>query len=154
MIRRLGHKIRLAQRAFRHDEEGVAAVEFALTLPIYLGALIFLIEMARIAYTQGVILHAAEEATRYALVHYDATSDEVQAKAQENLLGLDPDHLTAIIVTAPVDPTDQTKLVTVEVQYEYVPILPLNEIMSLGDTEGFSLVGESKGFITEEIPAS
>lgn len=149
-FKRLG----LLLRRLHRQEQGVAAVEFALTLPIYLGALIFLIEMARIAYTQGVILHAAEEATRYALVHYDATASDLQDKARENLLGLDPANLTAIIVTAPVDPADQTKLVTVEVQYQFVPILPLNQIMSLGKTEGFALTGASKGFLTEEIPAS
>jgi len=134
------------------DEGGVAAVEFALTIPIYLGAIIMLVELSRIVYTQGVVLYAAEEATRYALVHYDATSDDVQAIAEQNLLGLDPDNITAIIVTSPVDPDDQTKLVTVEVRYQYLPILSLEAFLDLGDDAGLAITGESKGFLTEEIP--
>ncbi|MCJ9428596.1 TadE/TadG family type IV pilus assembly protein [Kordiimonas marina] len=139
-------------RGFRRAERGVAAVEFALTLPIYLGAVIFLAEVARIAFTQGVIIHAAEEATRYALVHYNATVQDVQNEARSNLIGLDPNNLNAIVVTAPEDPTDQTKLVTVEVQYTYTPILPINLFLPGADTNGIRLTGESRGFITQEIP--
>lgn len=147
--------LRAIKRLFgrvRREEGGATAVEFALTFPIYLGSVVLLAEVARIAYTQGVIIHAAEEATRYALVHYDATVDQVQTKARDNLLGLDPENLIAIIVTAPVDPEDQTKLVTVEVEYTYTPILPINQLLPGTDSDGIRLRGESKGFITEEIP--
>ncbi|MFC4349046.1 TadE/TadG family type IV pilus assembly protein [Kordiimonas lipolytica] len=136
----------------RCRDDGVAAVEFAMTIPIYLGTIIMLIELSRIVYTQAVVLYAAEEATRYALVHYDATSNDVQAIAEANLLGLDPDNITAIIITSPVDPTDQTKLVTVEVQYQYLPILSLEAFLNLGDDAGLAITGESRGFLTEEIP--
>ena len=140
-------------REFRRDQSGAAGVEFALTFPVYLSTLLFFIEVSRIAYTQGVIIHAAEEATRYALVHYGATADEVQQFARSNLLGLDADNLSAIIVTAPTDPLDQTKLLTVEVQYRYTPILPINALLPGDDVAGINLVGESRGFITQEIPA-
>lgn len=137
----------------RRDQTGAAGVEFALTFPVYLSTLLFFVEVSRIAYTQGVIIHAAEEATRYALVHYDATTDEVQAYARSNLLGLDADNLSAIIVTAPTDPLDQTKLLTIEVQYRYTPILPINALLPGDDIAGINLVGESRGFITQEIPS-
>jgi len=140
-------------REFRRDQYGAAGIEFALTFPVYLATLLFFVEVSRIAYTQGVIIHAAEEATRYALVHYDATTDDVQAFARSNLLGLNADNLSAIIVTAPTDPLDQTKLLTVEVQYRYTPILPINALLPGDDVAGINLVGESRGFITQEIPA-
>jgi len=146
----IGNLVRRLSRA----EDGSAATEFALTFPIYMATILFLVEVSRIAYTQGVIIHAAEEATRYALVHYDAPADEVQEYARANLLGLTAENLTAIIVTAPTDPGDQTRLVTVEVQYEYVPILPINALLPGDDVSGFSLSGASRGFITEEIPVS
>ncbi len=141
-------------QALQRNQHGSMAVEFALTFPIYLGMVMFLVEVSRMAYTQGVIMHAAEEATRYALVHYDATISEVQDQARQNLLGLDDANLTAIIVTAPVDPTDQTKLVTVEVAYTYTPLLPINAFLSGDDVDGIALTGESRGFITEEIPTT
>jgi len=137
-----------------NDQKGSASTEFALTFPIYLATVLFLVEVGRIAFTQGVIIHAAEEAGRYALVHYDATEAEIQTLAQNNLLGLDPDNLTAIIVTAPVDPADQTKLVSVEVRYQYTPILPIGALLPGDDVSGINLVGSSRGFITEEIPGS
>jgi Flp pilus assembly protein TadG len=138
--------------ALRRDDEGAAAVEFALTLPMYLATIFFLVEMTRIAYTQGVVVHAAEQATRYALVHYDATTDEIQEEARSSLIGLSADNLTAIVVTAPTDPTDQTKLVTVEVRYNYTPILPFIAFLPIEGDGSIPLYGASKGFITEEIP--
>lgn len=136
------------------DRRGSASTEFALTFPIYLATILFMVEIGRLTYTQGVIIHAAEEAGRYALVHYDATETEVEALAQSNLLGLDPDNLTAIIVTAPTDPVDQTKLITVEVRYQYTPILPLGALLSDDGISGINLTGTSSGFITQEIPGS
>lgn len=133
-------------------DEGAMATEFALTLPIYLASIIFLVEVSRIAYTKSVVIHAAEEATRYALVNYGATVDEIQENAREGLVGLTPTNLRAIVVTNPVDPTDMTRLVTVEIRYRYAPILPVGAFLG-GDARGFDILGESKGFITEEIPA-
>jgi|GEM_PF-1583610 len=137
---------------FKENEEGVAAVEFSLTFPIYLGVIILVVEMARLIFTFAIIMHAAEEATRHALVNYDATPAEIQTFAQNSMVGLDPDNLTAIIVTAPVDAADQTKLITVEVQYDYVPILPIHKFVDAASENGFALTGQSKGFLTEEIP--
>ena len=140
--------------ALRCQDAGATAVEMALVMPVYLAMIFFVVEAGRVAYTQGVVVHAAEEATRYALVHYDATAEEIQDFARANLLGVDPDNLTAIVVTSPTDPIDQTKLVTVEVSYRYEPILPVLEFASGGTTEGFNLRGASKGFLTQEIPES
>lgn len=155
MMRGLSHmKFARAIRRFRRDESGASAVEFALTFPVYIATIMFFVEMCRLAYTQGVIIHAAEEATRYALVHYDATTEEVQDKARAALIGLTHEHLTAILVTAPVDPADQTKLVTVQVRYNYTPILPYGALLGGENANSLSLSGESKGFITEEIPTT
>lgn len=153
MCKGLIKRLRQGIKRFSRDTSGVAAVEFAMTIPIYLGSIIMLVELSRIVYTQGVVLYAAEEATRYALVHYDATSADVQTIAEQNLLGLDPDNITAIIITSPVDPSDQTKLVTVEVQYQYLPILSLEAFLDLGSDAGLAIKGESSGFLTEEIPS-
>lgn len=139
-------------KRLRRDTGGASAVEFALTFPVYIGTIMFFVEMCRLAYTQGVIIHAAEEATRYALVHYDATISDVEDEARKALLGLDPSYLTAILVTAPVDPADQTKLVTVQVRYRFTPILPYGKLMGGTQADSFHLSGESRGFITEEIP--
>ncbi len=141
-------------RHSKTDDSGSVAVEFALTLPVYFGAIMFVMEMGRLAFIQGTVIHAAEEATRFALVNYSATAADIQARARANLLGLEEDKLTAILITDPVDPADQTRLVTVEIQYQYEPILPF--LFFISDSEGdgsISLVGTSRGVLTEEIPS-
>lgn len=142
-------------RGLRREQKGATAVEFALSFPVYLGALFLLFEFGRVAYVQGVVIFAAEEATRFALVNYGATPTEIQAKARSNLLGLETDNLTAILVTDPLDPTDDTRLITIEVQYRYEPVLPVFKLLGAGDKDGaIALTGASRGFLTEEIPGT
>ncbi|MBV1900743.1 MAG: pilus assembly protein [Kordiimonadaceae bacterium] len=141
-------------RGLADNEDGVAAVEFALVLPIYLSVLMFFVEMARIVSIQVMILHAAEETTRYALVNFDATIQEISDFARNSLPFLDPANLTAVLVTAPVDPDDQTKEFSVQINYQYTPLMPLTHFFSEDVADGFSLSGTSSGFLAEEIPVS
>ncbi len=134
------------------SDEGVTAVEFALVLPIYLASLLSVMEISRMVYTKAAVMHAAEEATRYAMVNYGATTTELETKATAGLVGLSADNLLAVVITNPVDPTDQTRLVSIQINYQYVPILPIGYFLG-GDETGFEITGESKGFLTEEIPA-
>ena len=144
----------MKSRGLVDSEDGVAAVEFALVLPLYLSVLMFFVEMARIVSIQVMIIHAAEETTRYALVNYDATVQEISDFASSSLPFLDPENLTAVLVTAPVDPDDQTKEFSVQLEYQYTPLLPLAHLFSEDVADGFSLSGTSSGFLAEEIPIS
>ena len=134
---------------FRRDEEGAAAVEFAFTLPIFMGLVIFAAESARIVYTLSAISFAAAEASRFVVVNQDATTDEVLAVAGNSIYGLDPTNLQAIVVTNPLNEADQTRLVTVTIQYFYEPILPVSVFLSENYPGGFTLNGISRGFLIE-----
>ena len=122
------------------DCRGVSAVEFALLAPVFMGLVIGVIEFGRVAYTQGVVSFAAEEATRYAVVNYSISETEVRNLAEACLLGIDPDRIDAIIVTGPVDPVDNTRTISVEVSYNFeflLPYLPAGTIPIVGRSRGF-----------------
>lgn len=142
--------LRRTIKFFARDTRGATAVEFALNFPIYLTIILFIIEAGRMAYIKTAINHAAEEATRYSLVNGTATEEDIKTKAQNTLIGLDADNLEAVIVTAPVDTTDKTRLVSVTIIYYYKPYVPIDVFMD-NKWRGFSMSGESKGFLAEEI---
>ena len=127
-------------RGLAADCRGVSAVEFALLAPVLLSMMFGVIEFGRVAYTQGVVSFAAEEATRYAVVNYAIDESEVRDVAQACLLGIDPARINAIIVTGPVDPDDNTRTISVEVSYTFeflLPFLPEGAIPISGRSRGF-----------------
>ncbi len=127
-------------RRLWRDCSAVSALEFALLAPVFLGLVIGAIEMGRAAYTQGVVSFAAEEATRYAVVNYAISEDEVRSLTADCLLGIDPDRINAIVVTGPIDPVDNTRTISVEVRYDFqfsLPMMPETVIPITGTSRGF-----------------
>lgn len=55
-------------RHHRHTERGVAAVEFALVLPLLLGVMLAVIELGLMLYNQAVITQASREGARAGIV--------------------------------------------------------------------------------------
>lgn len=122
------------------DRRGVSAVEFALLAPVLLALVIGVIEFGRAAYTLGVINFAAEEATRYAVVNYSIEESDVRDLAEACLLGIDRSRISALIVTGPIDPVDNTRTISVEVRYSFeflLPFLPEGVIPISGSSRGF-----------------
>lgn len=134
---------------FRDDDNGVAAVEFAFTLPIFMGLVIFAAEAARLVYTLSAISFAAAEASRYVVVNQHATEIEILQVAKDSIYGLDPANLQAVLLTAPFNAADQTSLVTITIQYFYEPILPVDVFLSSDYPGGFTLDGNSVGYLIE-----
>ena len=124
------------------SESGAIMVEFALIAPVLFTMTFGIVEFGRAAFTQGVLLYAAEEATRYAIVNYNATATEVKQVAASKFLLINPKNMKSFTVTAPLDPDDQTRLVTVSMTYQFDFLLPFGSI---------TLSSNSKGFITEDI---
>ena len=134
---------------FCDEDDGVAAVEFAFTLPIFMGLVIFAAEAARLVYTLSAISFAAAEASRYVVVNQNATKDEVLTIAKNSIYGLDPENLQAVLLTAPFNAGDQTSLVTITIQYFYEPIFPVDVFLSSDYPGGFVLNGNSVGYLIE-----
>lgn len=122
------------------DRRGVSAVEFALLAPALLGLIFGVIEMGRAAYTQGVVSFAAEEATRYAVVNYEISEEEVRDLTEDCLLGIDRSRIDAVVVTGPINPDDNTRTISVEVTYNFqflLPFLPMDSVTISGSSRGF-----------------
>lgn len=131
-----------ARRVLDHDG-GATAVEFGFVLPIIVLVVYGLVEFARVLLLQSVLFFAAEEATRFATVRYDATTEEIRQIAENKLLIADPSRITAFNVVSDLNPDDQTKLVTVEIAYAFRPLTPIG----WGET---TLLGHSRGFIVDK----
>lgn len=126
------------------DDRGAAMVEFALALPVLLIILLAVIEVGRVVYAHGAVNFAAQEATRFATVNFDASIDQLEDVAMERLIGIRKDRIVSLNVASDLDAADQTKLVTVQIQYRHALLLPVFR------QEAFTLTGESKGFLVEK----
>lgn len=114
----------LADKLSRNDD-GAAAVEFALGVPIMLTMLIGVVEVGRLAYTQSALYYAAQEATRYAIVRNgDVTDSELEDFAENRLVGVDKD-LAVLVAESPTNAVTNTSEFTVSVSFNYKPMLPI-----------------------------
>lgn len=143
LLCRSGRAARAAVRGLRRlwgDRRAVSTLEFALLSPVFLGLVVGAVEMGRAAYTQGAVSFAAAEATRYAVVNYNISEEEVRDVTEGCLLGLDPDRINAIVVTGPIDPVDNTRTISVEVSYDFqftLPLMPDSVMAITGTSRGF-----------------
>lgn len=96
----------------RHRRRGAAAVEFAITAPVFFLFLLAAFEFGWLNVIRHTADNAAYEAARYAMVP-GATSAEAVAKA-ESLLGVVGARGARVTVTPPLL-TPDTKEVTVDV---------------------------------------
>lgn len=129
-------------RRLRNNQLGALAVEFALGAPIILSAIFGTIELGRLGFTQAALQHAAEEATRFAIVREgQITPADIEAFAATKLTGVFNREAAVVTATAPIDPVTGTSLFSVQVNYQYQFILPF-----LPDS-GIQLSGNSSGFI-------
>ncbi|MEX2617432.1 MAG: TadE/TadG family type IV pilus assembly protein [Alphaproteobacteria bacterium] len=130
ILRRLGREAR-----------GAIAVEFALTVPIMLTAIFGTMELGRMGFTQAALQHAAEEATRFAIVREgQITAADIEAYAASKLTGVFDRDAAVIAAAAPIDPVTGTSLLSVQVNYEYqflLPFLPNGGIQLSGNSSGF-----------------
>lgn len=129
------------------DARGMLTVEFALCIPIVLMTVFGTIELGRLGFTKAALQHAAEEATRYAIVREgQVTPEEIEAYAASKLTGVFDRETAVIAAEAPVDPVTGTSLLTVTVNYQYQFILPFLP------HDGMPLSGNSRGFIAFPPP--
>jgi Flp pilus assembly protein TadG len=124
------------------ETRGALSVEFALGVPIILSTIFGTVELGRLGYTQAALQHAAEEATRFAIVRDgEITPTEIEDFAATKLTGVFEREAAVITAAAPIDPVTGTSLLSVEVSYQYQFLLPFLP------QEGIELSGSSSGFI-------
>ncbi|MEZ7196779.1 TadE family protein [Pseudodesulfovibrio karagichevae] len=98
---------------------GLAAVEMAMLLPIFLMLLMGVMDAARLFWTQGVVRDAAFEGARMAVLN-ETSLDQIETEVREKLLagGVNQDSSVEVGPREPSRPVD----VTVSVPFDFLVI--------------------------------
>lgn len=117
------------------SRKGLAAVEFAMMLPLMAMLLFTLVEGSNAMHAYSSLVEASREGARMALT--DGGLAEVQAMVRAVTNELDPEHLSTSVTT---DAGSNT--VTVEVSYGYQPF-NTNALEMLMGQEHLTLVAQT-----------
>jgi Flp pilus assembly protein TadG len=109
-------KVSRQLRRFVKAIDGVAAIEFALVVPVFILFCVGIFEAGRMMWIRNSIQTATEEAARYAMAHTTSTDEELVALAE--------DYFGAISIDAPAftivrDTTGGVNFVTVTGTYTF-----------------------------------
>ena len=126
----------------RESVSGGTAIEFAFAAPVLFMFLFGIIEFGRALFTQGVMQYALYEASRYAAVHYSDPTSTIKDVATGKFILIDPSNISSFTVTA-VDNGDDTKLVTLEIDYVFRFIVPLVSTEAITLTAKANILAES-----------
>jgi hypothetical protein len=122
-------------RRFLCDRTGVAAVEAALLMPVFLLFIFGTIEFGRAAYTKAVITFAVQEVSRYAMVATESNLSTLKDKIAAKLIGLNPDKIEDLTVSETTN-ADLTRTVTMTLNYRFeflVPMLHMTDMTLTAD---------------------
>ena len=111
-------------RRFVDSSTGVAAVEAALLLPIFLLFIFGTIEFGRAAFTKAVITFAVQEVSRIAMVESTSGTSALKDKIAAKLIGLDPDNIEDLTVSETAN-ADLTRTVTMTLDYKFKFLVPM-----------------------------
>jgi len=112
-------------------ESGQNLVEFALTLPIFVGLLLGFFYAAVMLYSQVTLTNAARVGTNYLVRNPDASDAEVTAEMYRYLGGLNP-----TLMTVTISPPEGSRVpnVQVDVALSYRVPLPGLRVPNLGQS--------------------
>lgn len=108
---------------FGGNEAGAAAVEFAISAPIFLAFLYGVLELGRVIFVQGVLMYAAQEGSRYAAVRGTSTVADIENAIAGSFVGVSPGPATLSVI--PTMNADGTRTISVTIQYPFQWIVPL-----------------------------
>ncbi len=116
----------LLRKIIPFGEKAVAAVEFALVLPILLTVLFAIIELSTLLYDKAVITNASREAARMAVVNSSLTSGDLQnfisTYCQNKLITFGSTTSPTVSISQPAG-TSSGNPIIVTVSYTYTGLL-------------------------------
>jgi Flp pilus assembly protein TadG len=119
-------------RPRRRGDEGAAAVEFALVLPILLMIIFAIIDFGRMFNAQLVLDDAARETARAAAVLNNAEAAEDRGRTAAGSLGT---VQVTVTTPCPTNPSGQPADATVEVTYQFTFATPLSFMIGASGTK-------------------
>jgi Flp pilus assembly protein TadG len=115
---------------FLSSQAGAAGVEFAFVVPVFLAAVLFVVETGRVVYSKVEFEYAVFNATRFGMVMKTADTDHVKQALSSSLILLNPAKLNAVTVSE-VTNADKTRTATLTASYKVDFLVPVSEHKSL-----------------------
>lgn len=122
--------LRLRGQRLASCDSGVAAVEFAMIIPVLLVALLLTIEFGRLTYSKVEFEYALFNATRYGMVQKAADTAKIKQAISDNLMLLKPANLKNVTVTEVANP-DKTRTATITASYDVKLLVPFSDMKSI-----------------------
>jgi Flp pilus assembly protein TadG len=115
------------------NRAGVAAIEFALTISMFMMLTLGIVEIGRYLAAQQSLLSAVHVGGRYAVAHDSsssspATQSSIQTVIQNAAAALVASSITATTTFSPNNSADST--VTITATYPWIPLIPLLNLPS------------------------
>jgi Flp pilus assembly protein TadG len=105
-------------RRLRRDDQGVAAVEFAMIAPIFIGLILAVIDIGRYMWVLNTMQYAIDEAVRAGVVQELSDEDIVQ-RAKDSLITVGASSIV-------IDASSDAESITVTADSTYKFIFPLS----------------------------
>jgi Flp pilus assembly protein TadG len=102
-------------RKLLRSNRGAVAVEFALISPALILLLIGIVEWGRYMYAYNTLQFGCAQAARWGAFHITGTTSAIEAYAKDQMTGLIPTSVTAVI-----DPDTNTVTVSAEAQFSFI----------------------------------
>ena len=145
MARKMSNHADLRKGFIRAARNGQTAVEFAMTVLVYLTVVFAIIEFGRVLYAYNLVAYSARQGSRYAAVHGSsskspASSSAITSVVQNEINGLDTSN-NELSVTTSWSPNNRPGgIVTVKVQYTLSHVVPLwNWVLALSSTSKMTI---------------
>jgi Flp pilus assembly protein TadG len=117
-------------RLFRRAQSGVAAVEFAFVVPVFLAGSLFVVEFGRLTYSKVEFEYAVFNATRFGVVMKTADTTKVKQALSDSLILLNPAKLNAVTFSE-VTNADKTRTATLTASYQVDFLVPVTDKKSV-----------------------
>ena len=111
-------------RGFGREMRGTAAIELALTLPLFLGAIFFVVEFGRVLYSRVELQNAVYYAARFAMVSTQASKDGIIKAMEDRFVVLSPENVKSVDFKQTVN-ADKTKNAELTVTYDVFFAVPI-----------------------------
>lgn len=133
------------RRILRRDD-GTAAIEFAILVPILIMVSIGVVDIGRLAWSVSGLSNAAREAVRFASVRgngslLEASAPEVEGFARDRYIGIEKDSLSIDVLWTPDNNSGSTVSVTLTLQFNFLagPMLALEPMELTGHSSSVVL---------------
>lgn len=117
-----------ARRGFFRDRSGVAAIEMALVLPVFLMIVFGIIEFGRALKTWNEVDHALGRAVRLINLDANTTPEQIVTAMTAYLDGVNTDSLSVVATQTNISGTDYIKI---SVGFPFELILPFSSISTV-----------------------